>query len=225
MMARRRGLALVPVVSLLALLLAALAGAGAQPPDGDALFQALATQTRTLRGALGDPDLVGQIDAHLGVLDKARSAALGGRISPEYRDSLLADAALLERANAMLQRGERERAVAAVRDAEADLAIKRRHSEASIGFAGSGLRTVTVTVRTVRGTKEEPGHRVWYVPRGWSEVQDRYARFEGLSSPTKDLLAPGNYLMWAGAATDQRREPIVVGGHGRSRQTIDLPLP
>lgn len=38
-------------------------------------------------------------------------------------------------------------------------------------------------------------------------------------------MAPGNYFMWAGEKTGERRQPIAVGGHGRSRQTVDLPLP
>ena len=213
------------VVSVLFLLLVPRLGAQAQPPDGDAVFQALRAQARALRDSLGDLDQLTRIEAHLDVLDKARSAALGGRIGPEYRDSLLADAALLERATAMLRRGDRERAVAAVNDAEADLAIKRHHTEAAIGFSGTGLRTVDVTARTMRGTKEEPGYVVWFVPRGWNEVPERYARFDGLSSPTTAPMAPGSYFIWAGAASDQRRQPIDIGGHGRSRQIIDLPLP
>jgi hypothetical protein len=213
------------VVSMLFLLLVPRLGARAQPPDGDAVFQALGAQARALRDSLGNLDQLARIEAHLGVLDKARRAALGGRIAPEYRDSLLADAALLERASATLRRGDRERAVAAVQDVEADLAIKRRHSEAATGFSGTGLRIVNVTARTIRGTKEELGHIVWFVARGWGGDPDRYARFDGLSSPTTALMAPGNYFIWAGAPSDQRRQPIDIGGLGRSRQTIDLPLP
>jgi hypothetical protein len=221
-MAGRRG----HVAAALVVVLAVLGpGAGAQPPDGDAVFQTLGARARALRSSLGDPELVGRIEAHLDVLDKARSAALGGRLSPEYRDSLLGDAALLERAIAMVERGERARAVAAVREVEADLALKRRHGEATTGLAGAGLRNVNVTARTMRGAREEPGHVVWYVARGWSEVPERYARFDRLSSPTEQRVAPGNYFMWAGDKAGRRRQPIVVGGHGRSRQTVDLPLP
>jgi hypothetical protein len=213
------------VVALFFTLLIARLTARAQPPDGDAVFQALRVQARALRDSLGDVDQLARIAAHLGVLDKARSAALGGRIAPEYRDSLLADAAVLERASAMLRRGDRKGALAAVQDAEDDLAIKRRHIEAATGFSGAGLGIVDVTARTIRGSKEEPGHIVWFVARGWAEDRQRYARFDGLSSPTAALLAPGKYLIWAGAQSDQRRQPIDIGGHGRSRQTIDLLLP
>jgi hypothetical protein len=213
------------VVSMLLLLAIPSLGVRAQPPDADAVFQALRTQTRALRGSLGDPDQLTRIEAHVNALDKARSTALGGLIGPEYRDSLLADAALLERATAMLRRGDRERAVTAVNDAEADLAIKWHHADAAIGFSGPGLRTVNVTARTMRGTKEERGYVVWFVARGWNDVPDRYARFDSLSSPTTAPMAPGSYFMWAGAASDQPRQPIDIGGHGRSRQTIDLPLP
>lgn len=208
------------------LLLTALArGAASEPPDEGAVFRALSAQTEKLRGLLGEPDVVARIEGHVGVLERARGAALGGRISAEYRDSLLADVALLESATAILQRGERERAVAAVLDAEADLAIKRRHLEAGVGMSGGGLRTVRVTVRTMRGTQEERGHFVWFVARGWSNNLRRYARFDEMSSPTSAPLAPGNYFMWLGEVTGGGRQPIVVGGHGRSQQTIDLPLP
>ena len=211
---------------LMVVLMAAVAPAtGAQPSDPDTLFRTLSTQTERLRGSLGESDLVARIEAHLDVLQKARSTALGGGVGAEYHDSLLADAALLERASSMLQRGDRERAVASARDAEADLVVKRQHAEAAVGFSGSGLRPVKVTVRTVRGTKEESGHLVWFVPRGWSEVQQHYRRFDKLSSPTSDTLAPGNYIMWTGQVADPSRQPIVVGGHGRGRQSIDLPLP
>jgi hypothetical protein len=217
----RRRLALVALAVVLA---AATPRARAQPPDGDTVFQTLASRARAVRG-VGAGELVTLIESHLGVLDTARRASLGGRISPEYRESLLADAALLDRARGTLDRGDRERGLAAIRDVEADLALKRRHVEAATGFSGAALRTVNVKARTMRGAREEPGHVVWYVPRGWSDVPERYARFDGLSSPTEHPIAPGNYLMWAGAKLDQRRQPITVGGQGRSQQTVDLPLP
>ena len=207
-------------------LLAALArGAAGQPADGETILRTLSAQTEKLRGSLGNPAVVARIEQHLGVLERARGAALGGRVSTEYRESLLADAALLESAAAMLRSGDRDRALVAVRDAEADLAIKREHVEAGLGFSGGGLRTVRVTVRTTRGTQEERGHFVWFVARGWVNDPRRYARFDEMSSPTAAPLAPGNYFMWPGEATGGGRQPIVVGGHGRSQQTIDLPLP
>jgi hypothetical protein len=214
------------VTALAFLLLGALArGAAGQPPDGEAVLRALSAQTEKLRGLLGEPDVIARIDGHVSVLERARGAALGGGISTEYRESLLADVALLESATTMLQRGERERAVAAVLEAEADLAIKRRHIEAGVGFSGGGLRTVRITVRTIRGTQEESGHLVWFVARGWSNDPRRYARFDEMSSPTSAPFAPGNYFMWVGEATGGGRQPITVGGHGRSQQTIDLPVP
>ena len=200
-------------------------GATGQPPGGEAVLRALSAQTETLRGPLGNPPELARIEQHLGVLERARAAALGGRVSAEYRDSLLADVALLESATAMVRSGDRERALAAVLDAEADLAIKRDHVEAGLGFSSGGLRTVRVTVRTMRGTQEERGHFVWFVARGWVNDPRRYARFDEMSSPTSAPLAPGNYFMWLGEAIGGGRQPIVVGGHGRSQQTIDLPLP
>ena len=197
--------------------------AAGQPPDGEALLRRLSAQADVLRGALGDPAVVARIEQHLGVLERARLAALGGRVSVEYRESLLADTALLDRAIATLRSGDRERARAAVIDAEADLAIKRSHVEAGVGFAGEGLRNVRVTVRTMRGTQEERGHFVWFVARAWIDEPRRHARFDEMSSPTMAPLAPGNYVMWLDEAGS--RQPIVVGGHGRSQQTIDLALP
>jgi hypothetical protein len=214
------------VTTLAFLLLAGLAhGTAGQPPDGEAVLRALSAQAGKLRGLFRDPEVIARIEGHVGVLEQARGAALGGRVAAEYRDSLLADVALLESATSMLQRGDRERAVAAVLDAEADLAIKRRHIEDSVGFSGGGLRTVKVTVRTMRGGREESGHLVWFVARGWSDDRQRYARFDEMSSPTSAPFAPGNYFVWVGEVPGSGRQPVVVGGHGRSQQTIDLPLP
>jgi len=205
-----------------AVVVALARGAAGQTPDGEVLLRRLSAQAEALR-PLGDPAVVARIEQHLGVLERARLAALGGRVGVEYRESLLADAALLDRALALLRSGDRERARAAVVEAEADLAIKRSHVEAGVGFAGEGLRTVRVTVRTMRGAQEERGHFVWFVARAWIDDQRRYARFDEMSSPTTAPLAPGNYIMWLGEAGS--RQPIVVGGHGRSQQTIDLALP
>jgi hypothetical protein len=217
----------IPVTALTFWLVGALAGTAAgQSADGDAVFRALSAQTEKLRGVLGDREVLARIEEHVRVLEQARGAALGGRLAAEYRESLLADAALLESATARLQHGERERAVAAVMEVEADLAIKRRHLEAGVGMSTGALRAVNVTVRTLRGSREEPGHVVWFVPRGWSNDPRRYERFDGMSSPTSsERLAPGRYIMWAGEATGAGHQPIVIGGHGRSQQTVDLPLP
>ena len=75
----------------------------------------------------------------------------------------------------------------------------------------------------MRGTQEERGHLVWFVARAWIDDPRRFARFHEMSSPTTTPLAPGNYLMWLDDAGS--RQSIVVGGHGRSQQTIDLALP
>lgn len=196
----------------------------AQSQDGESALRSLSVATEALRVSLGDPALIARIDQHVLVLDRARSAGLGGRLSPQYSDSLLADAALLEQAARLLGAGNRSSALRAVTDAEADLAVKRAHVEAGVGFSGGGLRTVRVTVRTVRGTQEERGHVVWFVARGWASDPRRYARFDEMSSPTSALLAPGNYVMWPGEASGGGREPIAVGGNGLSQQTVDLRL-
>jgi len=214
------------LVAASALLVARVAAVSAELPDGETILRTLTAQSEALRAPLGDPALVARIQEHLAVLDRARGASLGGRVSPEYRENLLADAALLETAAGFLRSGNREAALAAARDAEADLAVKHAHARTGLGLSSAGgLRTVRVTVRTLRGTREEGGHLVWFVPRGWGNDARRYARFDAMSSPTSASLAPGNYLMWPGEATGGGRQPIVIGGHGQGEQTIDLGLP
>jgi hypothetical protein len=68
---------------------------------------------------------------------------------------------------------------------------------------------------------------VWFVARRWVNDPRRYARFDEMSSPTavrSRAAPPGNYFHVAWRGDRRGRQPIVVGGHGRSQQTIDLPL-
>jgi hypothetical protein len=213
-------------VAVLALMLATLgAPAAAQTSDREDVLGAIRTEAERLAALLGQVRALALVNEHLEVLERARSRALGGRIPPAYLESLVADLTLLQRARVELTSGHRDDALAAVEEVMADLALKRRHAEAGVGFSAGGLRTVSVAVRTVRGAREMHGHFVWFVPRGWSSVRQRFARFDRVSSPTSAVLAPGNYLMWAGDADRHERQPIVVGGHGRREQSIDLPAP
>jgi hypothetical protein len=181
-------------------------------------------ETERLEALLGRREVLARIREHLAFLDQARGRALGGRIPPEYAQSLAADLTLLRRSR--LEFGaDPQRLLAAVTEVAADLEVKRRHGEAALGLSAGGLRNVQVVVRTLRGDREEPNHFVWYVARGWSDDRQRFRRFDRVSSPTETTMAPGNYYMWAGTAHDPDRHLITIGGHGQRQHSVDLKLP
>jgi hypothetical protein len=195
-----------------------------QTIDEGALFGEIGVETERLEALLGRREVLVQIRKHLAFLEQARGRSLGGRIPPEYAQSLAADLTLLRRSR--LEFGAHpERLLVAATEVAADLEVKRRHGEAALGFTGGGLRNVHVDVRTVRGGREEPGHVVWYVERGWSDDRQRFKRFDRVSSPTSARMAPGNYYIWAGAADDPDRQQITIGGHGQRQHSVDLAMP
>lgn len=87
---------------------------------------------------------------------------------------------------------------------------------------------VDVTVETRKGTREVEGLEVWYVPSALIDDRQRHRRFDRVSSPTRQAVAPGYYYMWTkdiDRSKEGGRELVTLGDDGKLRRTIDLPAP
>jgi hypothetical protein len=106
-----------------------------------------------------------------------------------------------------------------------DLEVKLEHCRNSGGRLGG---SVTVSVRTVQGSRELRDWHVFYLPKVLEASGVSAAnRFPQLSSPTNDTLVPGRYVMWVrDASGDRTGERVVVKvGEGRKELVLDLPVP
>ncbi len=103
---------------------------------------------------------------------------------------------------------------------ERDLRVKVKYATQK---PNDPFSTISVTVRTLQNQQEAKGCEVWYVGIGWADLSDMYQRFPSLSSPTKEVLAPGNYAMWT--KKDDKlgdRETITIDD---TTDTIELSAP
>ncbi len=109
---------------------------------------------------------------------------------------------------------------AILRDVADDLEIKVAHCKASLkGWAS----VISVNINTLKQGNPIAGLEVWYVPKGWADVPERWMRCPKLSSPaTAGQLPPGKYMVRVAGAP---AVPVTVGGSGKDEQSIDLLVP
>jgi len=111
-------------------------------------------------------------------------------------------------------------AIAILQDVADDLEIKAAHCKASPkGWAS----VISVNVNTIKQGNAIAGLEVWYVPKGWADVPDRWMRCAKLSSPAvAEQLPPGNYMVRVASG---RPVPVKIGGNGKDEQSVDLLAP
>lgn len=104
------------------------------------------------------------------------------------------------------------------------LKVKARHAAAS---QTDWAELVQMTVNTKKKNGESVQHlEVWYCPSGWADDFPHWKRFNNLSTPTTEALAPGDYVVCAGRPdTVLQRTPMTVGGDGQPRDSFDLIVP
>jgi hypothetical protein len=117
-------------------------------------------------------------------------------------------------------------AKAVLREVNEDLRIKALHASKN---PGSWDALIDVSVNSKKGEAVVNGFEVWYVERGWANVQERWKRFPQVSSPAKDMLAPGNYMMRLASIDLKTKErifqgliPQTMGGDGKNLRIVDL---
>ena len=139
----------------------------------------------------------------------------------DYRSNLNRSVQALDRAIADGNAGRLAELLEALSD---DLEVKLEHCTRSGGKLGG---SVAVTVRTVRGGEEVRNRQVLYLPKVL-ELSSAASpdQFPQLSSPTREMLVPGRYVMWSrDPATNQVSERTVVKvGEGRMELLLDLPV-
>jgi hypothetical protein len=139
----------------------------------------------------------------------------------DYRTNLDRSVRALDRA---LAGGNVDRMVEFLDALSEDLEVKLEHCVLSGGKLGG---SVAVTVRTVRGAEEVRNRQVLYLPKvlelSSSASPDQFPQ---LSSPTREMLVPGRYVMWSrDPSTNQVSERTVVKvGEGRMDLLLDLPV-
>ena len=70
--------------------------------------------------------------------------------------------------------------------------------------------------------------QVFYLPRVLEAVTGAAPdRFPQLSSPTRETLVPGRYVMWAKDPSSERagEKAVVKVGEGKKELLLDLPVP
>jgi hypothetical protein len=139
-------------------------------------------------------------------------------VPKSYLESLQLDADILK--NLPARKLSDHNANAILRDVADDLAIKAAHCKASIkGWAS----VIAISINTLKQGNPVTGLEVWYVPKGWADVPERWMRCSKLSSPAlAGLLPPGNYMLRIAAGEPV---PVRVGGDGKDMQSIDLLVP
>ena len=114
----------------------------------------------------------------------------------------------------------------ALQEVDSDLTVKAKHIK---GGRGGGATLVQVLVRSKKDAQDVAGYEVWYVPKGWAADSSTFKRFDGLtdaSNPPQMNLAPGNYFLWLSKGQPiPGRQPISLGGDGKTKREIDLVVP
>jgi hypothetical protein len=110
-----------------------------------------------------------------------------------------------------------------VRDIALDIETKADNCRHSVDGLG---REIKVEVRTMRGSKEIDGFQVWYCPKGLYNLKRAHYQFSRHSSPTTEILAPGNYYFWLEKEqTESEPVPKRIGGEGEQKWEMDLAAP
>jgi hypothetical protein len=117
----------------------------------------------------------------------------------------------------------------ALRDVNEDLRIKALYAASNPGLWDD---LVDVSVNSKKGEVVVNGFEVQYVEKGWADSPDKWKRFPQVSSPAREQLAPGNYMMRLASLdpTTKKRVfqapvPQTVGGDGKSLKIVDLLVP
>jgi hypothetical protein len=227
----------IAAILFLLLLTSALAAAQEPPtyPQESAVFAYLQASTAALKAktAKSNADALKLLDDIEENVKTLAGVATGTRpvvFPAEYLESLTLDADLLKKLAGQKHNpksaADRKRIVAQLKDVDEDVAIKvvaLKHGR------GGSARLVEVTAHARKEAQDLGGYEVWYVPKGWASNSGAYKRFDGLSNPSSPPsmnLAPGNYLMWlskGGAASN--RQPVSIGGDGRTKRDLDLVAP
>lgn len=114
----------------------------------------------------------------------------------------------------------------ALREANEDLRIKALYAARN---ADQWDALVDVNVNSKKGQVVVNGFEVWYVEKGWANVEERWKRFPQVSSPAREMLAPGNYLMRLASLDPRTKQrifqeavPQTMGADGKSLRIVDL---
>src|SRR6185436_4703808 len=116
-------------------------------------------------------------DSNVSFLEELSRGQTNAHIPPEYTRTLSLDARLLESitANKSQRRPDNKKVYLVLSDVASDLQIKVAYARSGLGTA---FRLVQVLVHTRKGDEEIGGYQVWYVPRGWADVQDEAKPFD-----------------------------------------------
>jgi hypothetical protein len=90
-----------------------------------------------------------------------------------------------------------------------------------------GPVTVRVHTRNKDGL-EVSGCEVLYAPLAFEDQPDHYTLFTRLGSPASEVLAPGNWVIWARSSSTGRDGPkktVPVGLDGRNEEDIVIGAP
>lgn len=150
------------------------------------------------------------------------SASWPAQSPADYRASV---ATLVTQLDGVLARGDPKLLADALQALNEDLDAKLEHCVQSGGALGG---SVAVSVRTLRTGTELTSWQVFYIPRMLEASSTASPDlFPQLSSPTRDTLVPGRYVMWVrNPATARVGERTVVKiGEGRKEMAVDLPVP
>jgi hypothetical protein len=170
------------------------------------------------KGKIEDGDLIQSIKTDSGFLHSKWQADIGKSQIPEaYIDQLKEDQELLNRAsNPDIPEAQKTSILRAVAE---DLSIKSAHSKAS---PNRWATLVHVEVNTIKNGSIVSSHEIWFVPKGWADLANRWVRCGNLSSPAKADLPPGAYMM---RADNGAMVPLRIGGDGKDQATIELQVP
>ncbi len=192
--------------------------AAARPLD-DLAANALAVQTSVAATNGKAPDLLTSIRTSTTFLrDRWTHSMQHPPVPKTYIDSLQLDADTLGTLPARKLSDQDTNAI--LQDVADDLEVKAAHCKASPkGWAS----VITVSVNTVKQGNPVAGMEVWYVPKGWADVPDRWTRCSKLSSPAvAGQLPPGKYMLRVASG---QPVPVKVGGNGKDEQSVDLLVP
>jgi len=106
----------------------------------------------------------------------------------------------------------------------ADMKAKAGNCRGSADGLG---RDIAVKVRTLRGTEEVAGYKVWCAPMALVDFKNEHIRFPKVSSPSEHKkLPPGYYAVWLEKSGEKSKpEGHTIGGKGQTEFELDLTVP
>lgn len=123
---------------------------------------------------------------------------------------------------------EADRRLSILQDLSQDLHIKAQFVASGLGLTGDFPAVISVKVNTVDAHgKNVSGLWVRCNPARYGVTSNPIFVFNGASTPTKTMLPPGNFVLWAEDA--QRHvvssQPIQLGTSGAASEEINFALP